>query len=378
MSLLQMSFSGAVFILAVVVIRALAIHKLPKKTFLVLWNIVLIRLLIPFSVPSMLSVYSLIPENTPENTWDGMQAVHSVPAAVGKPFSIWFLIWLIGAVICITFFALSYLRCLFEFRASLPVQNEFAKQWLKEHPLRRTISIRQSDKITSPLTYGIFAPVILMPKKTDWKNINSLQYVLSHEYVHICRCDTMIKLIITFALCIHWFNPMVWVMYLLFNRDIEMTCDECIVRQFGETSKSAYALMLISMETVKSGLMPLCNSFSNNAIEERIMAIMKMKKTSKSAILVAAGLTICMTAAFATSAANKTEDSGSSQNKEETIAVKQLLADSDSQDEYDPCSIKKEDTISVVSEDGKYDIVLQIKETKDNIMVEVESEERVQ
>ena len=107
----------------------------------------------------------------------------------------------------------------------------------------------------------------------DWKNEKQLQYVLSHEYVHIYRYDTVTKLIATLALCIHWFNPFVWVMYILFNRDIELACDESVIRQFGEKSKSAYSLMLINMEATKSGLLPFCNSFSKNAIEERITAI---------------------------------------------------------------------------------------------------------
>ena len=142
--------------------------------------------------------------------------------------------------------------------------------------MKRPILVRQSDRISAPLTYGIFRPVILMPKKMDWKNEKQLQYVLSHEYVHICRYDTVTKLIATLALCIHWFNPFVWVMYILFNRDIELACDESVIRQFGEKSKSAYSLMLINMEATKSGLLPFCNNFSKNAIEERITAVMKI------------------------------------------------------------------------------------------------------
>ena len=142
--------------------------------------------------------------------------------------------------------------------------------------MKRPILVRQSDRISAPLTYGIFRPVILMPKKMDWKNEKQLQYVLSHEYVHIYRYDTVTKLIVTLALCIHWFNPFVWVMYILLNRDIELACDESVIRQFGEKSKSAYSLMLINMEATKSGLLPFCNNFSKNAIEERITAVMKI------------------------------------------------------------------------------------------------------
>ena len=107
-----------------------------------------------------------------------------------------------------------------------------------------------------------------MPKKKDWENSQQLKYVLLHEYTHICRFDMVTKLIAALALCIHWFNPFVWAMYILFNRDIELSCDESVVRHFGENTKSFYARTLITMEEKKSGLTPLYNSFSRNAIEE--------------------------------------------------------------------------------------------------------------
>lgn len=88
MSLLQMSFFGAVFIIAVVIIRAFTINKLPKKTFLVLWDIVLLRLLIPFSIPSILSIYSFIGENTHINTFHGLIGNPIIPAIQGKPFEV--------------------------------------------------------------------------------------------------------------------------------------------------------------------------------------------------------------------------------------------------------------------------------------------------
>lgn len=324
MNLLQMSFSGAAFITAVVIIRAAAINKLPKKTFLVLWELVMLRLLIPFSIPSMFSVYTLVthsisstplPEAGTDYSIPTMQglfvttqgAVQS-PADISPSVSMWFLVWCAGIILTALFFVISYLRCLIEFRMALPVHNHYVEKWLAERPLKRPIFVRQSDRILAPLTYGIFRPVILMPKKMDWKNEKQLQYVLSHEYVHICRYDTVTKLIATLALCIHWFNPFVWVMYLLFNRDIELACDESVIRQFGEKSKSAYSLMLISMEATKSGLLPFCNSFSKNAIEERITAVMKIKKTSLPAICIAAILIVGVTTTFATSAAGSSRE----------------------------------------------------------------------
>ena len=318
MNLLQMSFSGAAFITAVVIIRAVAINKLPKKTFLVLWELVILRLLIPFSIPSMFSVYTLVthsissatlPETGTDYNIPTMQglfvttqgAVHS-PADISPSVSMWFIVWCAGIILTALFFVISYLHCLIEFRTALPVNNHYVEKWLAERPLKRPIWVRQSDRILTPLTYGIFRPVILMPKKMDWKNEKQLQYVLSHEYVHVYRYDTVTKLIATLALCIHWFNPFVWVMYILFNRDIELACDESVIRQFGEKSKSAYSLMLISMEATKSGLLPLCNNFSKNAIEERITAIMKTKKITIFSLVLASLIVVGVGTAFTTSA----------------------------------------------------------------------------
>ena len=324
MNLLQMSFSGAVFITAVVMIRAAAINKLPKKTFLVLWELVMLRLLIPFSIPSMFSIYTLVTHSISSTTLPETEAGFNFPAIQGQFVTtrgmeqpatdiassvfVWCIVWCAGMILSALFFAVSYLRCLIEFRTALPVRNHDIEKWLEEHPLKRPISVRQSDRISAPLTYGVFRPVILMPKQMDWKNETQLQYVLSHEYVHIYRYDTVTKLIATLALCIHWFNPFVWVMYVLFNRDIELACDESVIRQFGEKSKSAYSLMLINMEATKSGLLPFCNNFSKNAIEERITAVMKIKKTSLLAICIAAILIVGVTTTFATSAAGSSRE----------------------------------------------------------------------
>ena len=319
MSILQMSIYGAILILAVVVIRAVAINRLPKKFFLVLWGLVLFRLLIPFSVPSAFSVYSLIEQNTAANHSEQTAIRDFAPIIQGEPFeitgkisnmpaihtSLWFVIRLAGMILCAMFFAISYLRCRFEFSTSLPVQNDFVKKWLEEHKLSRSVSIRQSDKISAPLTYGIMKPVILVPQTTDWKNTKQLQYIFLHEYVHIRRFDTAAKLISTFALCVHWFNPLVWIMYILYNRDIELACDESVVRLSGETSKKDYSLMLIGMEAKKSGLMPFCNNFSKNAIEERITAIMKTRKTTTGLIICSLALIIVMILLFVTSTQKK-------------------------------------------------------------------------
>lgn len=129
MSLLQMSIYGSVLILAVVVIRTAAINRLPKKLFLILWGLALLRLLIPFSIPSVFSVYSLIGQNTAVNHL-GQTVISDFAPTIQEeqlelsgetasmpaiPVSLWFVIWLVGMILCAMFFAISYLRCCFEF-----------------------------------------------------------------------------------------------------------------------------------------------------------------------------------------------------------------------------------------------------------------------
>ena len=316
MSFLQMSTAGAVMILAIMVLRAIAMNRVPKGTFPVLWGAALLRLLVPFSLSSGMSIYSLLARqpsqiNAPAA---GLPAVPAGQAAVTLPqsgsasggsVSVWGAAWVVGVLLFTAAFAVTYWKCYQEFQMSLPVDNSVSRQWLRSHPLRRTVSIRQSDRISSPLTFGVGRPVILMPKKTDWEDESTLRYVLEHEWVHIQRFDTVFKLLLTAAVCVHWFNPLVWAMYVLANRDIELSCDEAVVHRFGSRARASYARALIRMEETRSGSSPLCSHFSGNAVEERITAIMKTKKTTIASIMLAAALIAGTVAVFATSARNE-------------------------------------------------------------------------
>ena len=321
MSLLQMSVTGGVMILVITVLRALAMNHVPKKTFLALWAAALLRLLVPVSLPSALSIYSLLGQNTSPAVkkisaaafpvFSSGQTAAVLPqtdAAPVQTISACNIVWLMGLVLCAAFFAAAYWNCCREFRMSFPVDNDASRRWLRAHPLRRKISIRQSDRVSSPLTFGILHPVILMPKRTDWEDETALQYVLEHEFVHIRQFDAVSKLLLTAAACVHWFNPLVWVMYVLANRDMELSCDETVVRHFGSGTRAAYANVLICMEEARSGFAPLGSHFSRNASEERITAIMKTGKITVISLVLAVLLVAGTVTVFATSA--KTEDTG--------------------------------------------------------------------
>jgi len=315
MNILQMSITASILIITIIILRALIIHKLPKKTFVVLWGIVLVRLLIPFSVPLPFNTYTVI-DRTAEifigiTETPILPIVESVMSSTSteptKNITIPFMLiaWSIGIVVCSLFFLIAHLRCRKEYGASLPIENDYIKKILKGYNLKRIIQIRQSDKINAPMTYGILKPVILFPKTTDWQNETQIRYVLTHELTHIKRFDILSKWLYAAALCIHWFNPLVWVMYILANRDIELFCDEKVVRSFGEKTKSVYAAMLIGLEETKNSFSPLCSNFAKNAIEERIIAIMKIKKKSILHAITAVGMITCVVVSlFILSASN--------------------------------------------------------------------------
>lgn len=165
MSLWQMSVSGAVMIVVITVLRALLLERLPKRTFLVLWQVALARLLVPFSVPFGGSVYVLVQRGTqavtgtnrpaagptlPGDFTAGMAAEAAAaphPAAV-QAVPVWAVIWLAGVLLLAAFFAAAYRRSWKKFQMSFPVEQPFAGQWLQAHLLRRKITIRQCAFIT--------------------------------------------------------------------------------------------------------------------------------------------------------------------------------------------------------------------------------------
>ena len=316
MSLFQMSVAGGVLILFIVVIRALAIHRLPKTTFLALWMIAALRLLLPFSIPLTFNIHigldvfsdvvqelpsgniaSTLPGDSPPSYDIGT----AVPSPATEHISTFEILWLVGVLLLAIYFSISYFRSMRKFRMSIPDNTPYIQNWLTAHQISRPLAVRSSDLISSPLTYGILHPVILLPKKLDRNDQVALKYVLTHEYVHIRRFDAITKILFAAVLCIHWFNPFVWVMYVLANRDIELSCDAWVIRMMGEKNRSSYALMLIKMEEKRSGMSALCSHFGKNAISERIEAIMKFKKTSILACAFALVLVVGATTAFATS-----------------------------------------------------------------------------
>ena len=312
MSIVQMSVSAAFLIIAVTVIRSVALNRLPKVMFLVLWGIILVRLFVPFSFSIPIPVQSHTLEavnnvivsvsNTAPQTFHHEQpfaqaidpvvpfdaAVPFVPAAPAvtappaRDISVISFIWLSGVLIALSYFTFVFFASRRKLHTARPVTGDsgFFSLWLDHHRILRPVTIMQSDKVTSPLTSGIFRPKIILPENMDLSDRRLLSHILVHEYHHIKRGDAIIKMLLVAALCLHWFNPLVWVMFVLANRDLELSCDEKVVRYFGMETKEAYAYSIIDMAEQRSRFAPFFSGFTKNAAEERIHSIMKIKKPS--------------------------------------------------------------------------------------------------
>lgn len=313
MNIIQMSLDASILLISVLLIRLLFMNKIPKLTLLILWGIVALKLVIPYSFysklylqPLMQKLLNIMPTNGSENIHDAIEIqqqsntlYNHVFLAIKSDFVL--AIWLIGAIMIFLFFVVSYVRSYKEFQTAIPVKNNvYLNEWLRNHKLKRTVQIAVSDKVTAPLTYKLFKPVIIFPKTTDWEDERSLHFVLAHEYVHIKRLDVLWKIILIVILALHWFNPLVWIMFYIVNRDIELSCDEKVIRQFGDKAKAEYAFALINMAEKSQKMTPLCNNFSKNGIEERIVSIMKLKKTSILGVALASTFVLGGVTIFAT------------------------------------------------------------------------------
>lgn len=336
MSILNMTLSASVMIIMIEILRVLTIRRLPKNLFRILWAVTAMRILVPFSFPFRFSAGTGLmylaacltgtesAAQTAQETVAGSSAQGTAAASAAADgaagggvadisgifhFSdfpggtIFFCIYLAGAAAAVLWFSAGYIRSMRLFRQSLPADSGSARCIAAKLKIRRKTEVRESEFIRSPLTYGIVRPVILLPKGiSDRVTEEQLEYVFTHELVHIRRFDAVLKLLLTAALCLQWFNPLVWIMYFLADRDIELACDESVVRISGSRSGAGYASMLVSFAEFGRKSSAAAASFSRNALSERVISIMERPPATPVRAAAAAVLFAVIVAVFATSA----------------------------------------------------------------------------
>lgn len=292
MELLQRSLLAAVWILIIVGARRLLIHKISAKVFVILWEVVLLRLVFPLAVPFRWSYFGA------ELGWKYpiLREVDLIRAQISyfnelaeKTLNdyLWIMyIWLIGMCILFIGFQLSYWKIHRLLREAVPIQEPGVKQWQMTGRFTGKVKILVSDRVKTPLAYGIFRPRIILPKTHLLIESQQLHYILIHELVHIKRHDNLKKYVVLVILCIHWFNPLVWLLCVLMNRDIERACDRKVVEVIGMFEKKDYALTLVAWAEQNFSIVVPCSNFGEMSVKERIISIMNYQKSTVGAIMV--------------------------------------------------------------------------------------------
>ena len=301
LTLFNKSLLACFLILAVMLLR-LAFRKAPKALFPILWAFVGLRLVLPFLPESRLSLipspevlsYETVRYSAHPTVHTGIHAVNSaVNPTLGKVFetpvggsvsplyvlaSILGVIWLAG-VFGMLFYAL--------------FRYFHLKNRLKTAVLFRD-NLYRSESVTSPFVLGFIKPRIYLPftlAETD------LDVVVAHEKAHIARGDVFWKPLGYLFLCVYWFNPLVWLAYILFCRDLEFACDERVIGQLAERERAAYSEALLAASVKKSRIAACPLAFGEGNVKERIKRVLSYKKPAFWVILIAvlacAALAVC-------------------------------------------------------------------------------------
>lgn len=298
MDIIGRSLSAAAVIAVIIFLRRVMFKKMPKRVLSALWLIAAAKLLIPSGAGAAAAAVSHVSDAVAETSYSAVpaygapsgfsEAVIRIAVPVpesGLPVPLFRYIWLFGAVFTASIFVMSHIKSRRVFSCAVPADYDI-------EPLKsgfgiiRRVRLLVSDRADSPLTYGVFAPVIILPKGMDIRG-SDMRNVLCHELAHIKRLDALFKTLLAACAAAYWFNPFVWIMFVLANRDIELACDETALR-CGRTAPEEYAMTLITVEEGRrfprgKSFYP-AGSFSGGSLEERIRDVMTKRKSALAGI----------------------------------------------------------------------------------------------
>lgn len=313
LEIVNRSIAASWIVIAVLVLR-LCLKKTPKWVNVLLWGIVAVRLIFPFSIESALSLIpsaetvspSIMMEQTP-SVQTGVPALDQVinpvidhslspaPGASANPLQIWIpvltVIWLLGVAALFLYSAVSYRRL---------------RRRVCEAVILRD-NIYQSENVCSPFVLGIIRPKIYLPYHMDKREMD---HVIAHEQTHIRRRDHWWKPLGFLLLTVHWFNPLLWLGYILLCRDIELACDEKVIREMGSEQRADYTQALVSCSVSRRSIAACPLAFGEVGIKERVKSVMNYKKPAFWIVL--ASVVVCAVAAVCFLTDPKTERSSPS------------------------------------------------------------------
>lgn len=309
----NMSISAGWLVLAVLLLR-LALKRAPKWVSVLLWGFVAIRLICPFSLESP---FSLIPSGETIVAGPQFDIQTGVPevdallvgqlAAVPENqdfagLTMLTYLWIIGIGALLTYTAVSYL--LLRRKVSTAV--------------RLRDNIFQSENVDAPFVLGIFKPKVYLPFRMDEQN---REFVIAHEEAHIRRKDHWWKPLGFLLLTLHWFNPLVWVAYLLLCRDIELACDEKVIQKMDNENRAGYSNALLFCSVNRSGIAVCPIAFGEVGVKARIKAVMYYKKATLRILLAAGVICAVVAVCFLTNPAKNSRPFPISFPKETTVKI---------------------------------------------------------
>lgn len=300
LKIVNMSISASWVVVAVLALR-FCLKKAPKWVNVLLWGIVAARMVFPFSIESVLSLIpsaetispTIMMEQSP-SVQTGVPALNHVinpvisgsftpaPGASANPLQIWIPvlagIWLFGIVALFLYSAVSYCRL---------------RRKVCEAVILRD-NIYQSENVCSPFVLGIIRPKIYLPYHMDSREVG---HVIAHEQTHIRRKDHWWKPLGFLLLTIHWFNPLMWLSYVLLCRDIELACDEKVIGKMGNAQRADYTQALVAC-SVDRRLIAACPlAFGEIGVKERVKSVMNYKKPAfwivLASVIVCAVIAVC-------------------------------------------------------------------------------------
>ena len=328
---LEMSLMGSVVILITILARFLLRNR-SKRFIMILWAVVALRLIVPFGFESAFSIFNYLPLPTqaapaieevseaalPDNNSGAYEAPVNyaefnnadAPAAAEVPGdqvkeapsdnkavvktlpdfkSVVAVIWFTGMVVLTTYFSIRFIDLKDKLKNARKIDRH----------------VYESDNVRSPFVFGLFVPKMYLPDTLDEAE---REYVMAHERTHIRHGDWIKKLLGIAVLAIHWFNPLVWLAFVLFEQDIEMSCDETTISSLDAELRKAYAISIVSYAKAgnnsnkKYMVTPLGfskNAFCKAEVKKRVMNIVNFKKGTKVTTIVILAAVLVLAAACA-------------------------------------------------------------------------------
>lgn len=291
----NMSFISIWLILAVIILR-LFFKKSPKWIRCVMWAMVAVRLVVPFSFESG---FSLVPnaQNLNDSSYSSTSYISSDIGGVAENvisdsavqsentfpdiLSVVSLVWAAGVASMLVYMLFSYVILAMKLRERIKLRDNI---WI-------------CDRIKSPFVFGIFKPQIYLNSSMSEEE---RKYVIIHENTHIKRLDNIWKPLGFLLLSIHWFNPLCWLAYWLFNKDIELACDESVIKELDAKGKKEYSTALLMCSSSRYSISVCPPAFGKNNIKKRVKSILDYKKPAVCVIIVNIAVCIVVAISFMT------------------------------------------------------------------------------